>query len=134
VSDYSKQSVVPVGKADGTLFFPAGAPRAQSAWSSIDYRSRQWATSTYNSLRRALMKRYSDGYQIQLSYTLSKDDGHNDRRWVWLADLVGLSAEFRTIRMPRWAPSIFDVRHVFAPTRRGRLPSRSNMAARGVAR
>src|SRR5262249_57957571 len=63
--------VVPVVQSDGTLFFPANAPRRNPAWSSIDYRMSN-GRSTYNALQSSLMKRFGHGYQAQFSYTLSK--------------------------------------------------------------
>src|SRR2546426_680623 len=63
--------VVPVVRADGSLFFPAGAPRRNPAWSSIDYRMSD-GRSTYNAFPASLMKRLSHRYQGPLSYTLSQ--------------------------------------------------------------
>src|SRR2546422_740616 len=70
VSAIEGNPVVPVVRADGSLFFPAGAPRQNPAWGTIDYR-RSDGRSTYHALQTSLMKRYSDGYQVQVSYTLS---------------------------------------------------------------
>src|SRR5262249_30762526 len=63
--------VVPVVRSDGTLFFPAGAPRRNPAWGSIDYRTSN-GRSTYNALQTGLTRRLSQGYQLQFSYTFSK--------------------------------------------------------------
>src|SRR5262245_46079273 len=71
VNSIEGNPVVPVVQANGSLFFPAGAPRRNPAWSSIDYRMSD-GRSTYNALQASLMKRFSGGYQAQLSYTLSK--------------------------------------------------------------
>ena len=130
VSAIEANPVVPVTQADGTLFFPAGAPRRNPAWSSIDYRTSN-GRSTYNSLQTSLMKRYSDGYQIQLSYTLSKTRDNNDSQLgmdsqtssVYPANPYDIDAE--------WAASIFDVRHVFAANATWELPSAGNMLLAG---
>jgi len=130
VSAIEANPVVPVTQADGTLFFPAGAPRRNPAWSSIDYRTSN-GRSTYNSLQTSLMKRYSDGYQVQLSYTLSKTMDNNDSQ-------LGMDSQTSSVYPPNpydpdaeWAPSIFDVRHVFAANATWELPSRSNMLLAG---
>jgi hypothetical protein len=130
VSAIEANPVVPVTQADGTLFFPAGAPRRNPAWSSIDYRTSN-GRSTYNSLQTSLMKRYSDGYQIQLSYTLSKTRDNNDSQLgmdsqtssVYPANPYDIDAE--------WAASIFDVRHVFAANATWELPSAGNILLAG---
>jgi len=65
VSAIEGNPVVPVVQADGSLFFPAGAPRRNPAWTSIDLRTSN-GHSTYNSLQTMLQKRFAHGYQVQL--------------------------------------------------------------------
>src|SRR5262245_13400619 len=122
--------VVPVVQADGSLFFPAGAPRRNPAWSSIDYRMSD-GRSTYDALQASLMKRFSDGYQVQLSYTLSKAMGNADGQLgtdtvtssVYPQNPYDLDAE--------WAVASFDARHVFTANATWQLPVFRNHALLG---
>jgi hypothetical protein len=122
VSAIEGNPVVPVVQADGTLFFPANAPRRNPAWGSIDYRTSQ-GRSTYNSLQTSLMKRFSHGYQVQLSYTLSKTMDNADAQ-------LGMDTLTASIYPPNpydpgaeWAVAAFDVRHVFSANATWELPA-----------
>jgi len=118
---------VPIVRSDGTLFFPAGAPRRNPAWSSIDYR-RSDGRSVYNALQSSLMKRFSAGYQVQLSYTLSKAMDNADAQLstdtvtssVYPQNPYDLDAE--------WAVAAFDARHVFSANATWQLPAFHNHA------
>ena len=119
--------VVPVVQADGTLFFPAGAPRRNPNWGSIDYRT-TGGRSTYNSLQTGLMKRFSRGHQVQLSYTLSKTMDNGDAQLgmdianstIYPQNPYNLGAE--------WAVAAFDARHVFSANATWELPAFRNNA------
>ena len=119
--------VVPIVRSDGTSFFPAGAPRRNPAWSSIDYR-RSDGHSVYNALQSSLMKRFSAGYQVQLSYTLSKAMDNADAQLstdtvtssVYPQNPYDLDAE--------WAVAAFDARHVFSANATWQLPAFHNHA------
>ena len=122
--------VVPVVQADGTLFFPAGAPRRNPAWSSIDYRTSD-GRSTYNAFQASLMKRLSHRYQGQLSYTLSKAMDNADGQLgtdtvtssVYPPNPYDLDAE--------WAVASFDARHVFSANATWELPAFRSHAVLG---
>jgi hypothetical protein len=123
--------VVPVVQSDGTLFFPAGAPRRNPNWGSIDYRT-TGGRSTYNSLQTGLMKRFSRGHQVQLSYTLSKTMDNGDTQLamditnstIYPQNPYNLGAE--------WAVAAFDARHVFSANATWELPAfRSNAVLSG---
>jgi hypothetical protein len=122
VNSIEGNPVVPVVQADGSLFFPAGAPRRNPAWSSIDYRMSD-GRSTYDSLQASLMKRFSDGYQVQMSYTLSKAMDNADGQLgtdtvtssVYPPNPYDLDAE--------WAAASFDARHVFSANATWQLPA-----------
>ena len=130
VNSIEGNPVVPVVQADGTLFFPAGAPRRNPAWSSIDYRMSD-GRSTYNALQTSLMKRFSRGYQVQLSYTLSKAMDNADGQLgtdtvtasVYPQNPYDLDAE--------WAVASFDARHVFSANATWQLPAFRNHAVLG---
>lgn len=66
----------PVAQPDGTLFFPAGAPRINPAWADIDYK-RADGNTWYNALQAGALRRFSRGFQFQIAYTWSRtiDDG-----------------------------------------------------------
>jgi carboxypeptidase family protein/TonB-dependent receptor-like protein len=121
VSAIEGNPVVPVEQSDGTLLFPANAPRRNPAWGSIDYRTSD-GRSTYNSLQTSLMKRFSDGYQVQLSYTLSKTMDNADAQLstdtltsaIYPQNPYNLDAE--------WAVAAFDARHVFSANATWQLP------------
>src|SRR2546428_5357841 len=121
---------VPVVQGDGTLFFPANAPRRNPAWSSIDYRTSN-GRSTYNALQTGLTKRFSDGYQVQFSYTLSKTMDNGDAQLgndvlsaaIYPQNPYDLDAE--------WAVAAFDVRHVFVANATWELPAFRNNAVLG---
>ena len=125
VSSIEGNPVVPTIQPDGSMFFPAGAPRRNPAWSSIDYRTSN-GRSEYNSLQASLMKRYSDGYQVQLSYTYGKAMDNNDSQ-------LGNDSQTSFTYPPNpydpnadWAASIFDVRHVFAANATWEIPAWRN--------
>jgi len=130
VSAIEGNPVVPVVRADGSLFFPAGAPRQNPAWGSIDYR-RSDGRSTYHALQTSLMKRYSDGYQMQFSYTLSKAMDNGDAQLstdtiasaIYPANPYDVDAE--------WAAAAFDAPHVFAANATWELPFRGNPVLSG---
>jgi hypothetical protein len=58
--------------ADGTLFFPAGAPRRNTAFSTIELKSSD-GDSWYNAGLLELRKRWSNGVSFQSSYTFSRN-------------------------------------------------------------
>jgi len=66
----------PVIQADGTPFFPAGAPRINPAWADIDNK-RADGNLWYNALQVGAVHRFYRGLQFQLAYTFSRtiDDG-----------------------------------------------------------
>ena len=125
VSAIEGNPVVPVVRADGSMFFPAGAPRQNPAWGTIDYR-RSDGRSTYHALQTSLMKRYSGSYQVQLSYTLSRAMDNGDAQLstdsiasaIYPPNPYDLGAE--------WAAAPFDAPHVFAANATWELPSRNH--------
>lgn len=58
--------------ADGTLFFPAGAPRINRNFSTIELKSSD-GNSWYNAFLFELRKRFSQGLAFQSSYTFSRN-------------------------------------------------------------
>ena len=122
VSSIEANPAVPIVQPDGTLFFPAGAPRRNPAWGSIDYRTSH-GHSTYNSLQTSLMKRFGSGNQLQLSYTLSDTKDNNDAQLG--QDTLNTSTFPPNPYDPdaEWGPAPFDARHVFAANATWELPA-----------
>jgi len=65
-------TAVPIVRADGSLFFPAGAPRQNTAFSTIELKSSD-GNSWYNALIFEVRKRWSRNFSIQSSYTFSRN-------------------------------------------------------------
>jgi hypothetical protein len=112
---------VPVVQADGSLFFPVGAPRQNPAWTSIDLRN-SGGHSTYNSMQATLQKRFAKGYQVQLSYTLSKT--MDDTQAQLGVDSVNTSVYAMNPynQNADWGPAAFDIRHVFSANGTWEIP------------
>jgi hypothetical protein len=123
VSAIEGNPVVPVTQADGALFFPANGVRRNPAWTSIDYRTSN-GHSTYNSLQTMLQKRFSKGYQVQVSYTLAKTMDNTQAELA--VDSVNTSVYPANPYDPDadWAAAAFDIRHVFAANATWELPGR----------
>lgn len=64
-------TAVPVKQADGTWLFPAGAPRLNPNFSTIELKKSD-GNSWYNALIFEVRKRFSKGLDFQSSYTFSK--------------------------------------------------------------
>jgi carboxypeptidase family protein/TonB-dependent receptor-like protein len=119
--------LVPVIQADGSKFFPAGAPRRNPAFGPIDYRT-NGGHSAYNSLQLSAQKRFSHRYQLQASYTLAKA---MDNMQAQLNADVNNSSVYPQDPYDRdidWARSDFDVRHVFSSNFVWDVPGRGTSA------
>ncbi|MCA1560711.1 MAG: TonB-dependent receptor [Acidobacteria bacterium] len=66
-------TAVPTTLADGTLFIPANTPRRNRSFSTIELKSSD-GDSWYNALVVDLRRRWSGGFALQSSYTLSKSE------------------------------------------------------------
>jgi carboxypeptidase family protein/TonB-dependent receptor-like protein len=63
---------VPTIRPDGTLFFPPGAPRGNTAFSTIELKSSD-GNSWYNAMIVDVRKRWTRNLTIQSSYTFSRN-------------------------------------------------------------
>jgi len=63
---------VPVIGADGSVFFPAGAPRQNTAFSTIELKSSD-GNSWYNAMIFEVRKRWNRTFMLQSSYTFSRN-------------------------------------------------------------
>jgi hypothetical protein len=64
-------TAVPVTGADGQPFFPAGAPRMNTAWTTVELKSSD-GDSWYRALIIEARRRWAKGFMAQSSYTWSK--------------------------------------------------------------
>src|SRR3989454_2713268 len=115
--------VVPVIQADGSKFFPAGAPRRNTAFGPIDYRT-NGGHSEYNSLQLSAQKRFSRRYQLQASYTLAKSMDNLQAQLNADVNNASVYPQDPYDRDIDWARSDFDVRHVFQANFVWDLPGR----------
>ena len=122
IQTYEGNPVVATVRADGTLFFPAGAPRRNPAWSTIDYRSTS-GHSAYNALQSTLMKRFSSGHQIQVSYTLSRAMDDNDSQLPPDTQSTSIYPPNPYDLKSEWAVSSFDSPHVLVANATMQLPT-----------
>jgi len=63
---------VPQIRPDGTPFFPAGAPRQNTAFSTIELKSSD-GNSWYNAMIFEVRKRWNQDFNVQSSYTFSRN-------------------------------------------------------------
>jgi hypothetical protein len=75
----SALSNCPAGVADGAPFYPAGAPRRNTAWNGIRYYQTN-GESEYDSVTVTLRHQSASGFEGQVFYTFSKalDDSSNN--------------------------------------------------------
>lgn len=124
VQDIEGNPVIPEVLADGTRFFAAGAPRTNTHWDSIDFKT-AGGRSKYNALHVNATKRFGKGYAWQASYTLGK--AVDDTQGQVSADSTNSSVFPQDPFDPRSdrGPADFDVRHVLAMNVTWTLPSPS---------
>ena len=103
----------PTTQADGTVFIPAGTPRPNPAFSTIELKSSD-GESWYNALIFDVRKRFSQGFAVQSSYTLSKSEDTTQASTFFSDATNGTTTAF-----PEYIPgynkglSDFDTRHAW---------------------
>ncbi len=102
-------SAIPVILADGTKFYPVGAPKRNRTWGS-DRRSVTDALSWYNSLLVSVRQRLSKGIQFQSSYTLGRsiDEASSTFQAALGGSFLSIDPEDHTRNR---GLSTFDIRH-----------------------
>jgi hypothetical protein len=113
--------VVPQILPDGTTFFPASARRRNPHWQSIDYRTTS-GRSWYNALQMSGIKRFSNRYGWQVSYTLSK--AVDETQGQTGGDATNSAVFPQNPMDPRGDQGLadFDVRHVLTINATWQLP------------
>jgi hypothetical protein len=103
----------PTTLPDGTVFIPAGTPRPNPAFSTIELKSSD-GESWYNALIVDLRKRFSTGFSVQSSYTLSKSEDTTQASTFFSDATNGTTSAFPEY-IPGYnkGPSDFDTRHAW---------------------
>jgi hypothetical protein len=101
----------PTVQPDGTVFIPAGTPRQNTAFSTIELKSSD-GESWYNALIVDIRRRLANGFSLQSSYTFSKSEDTTQAS-TFFSDATNGT----TSAMPEYilgynkGPSDFDTRH-----------------------
>ena len=104
-------TALPVYLADGTPFFPAGTPRQNTAYSTIELKSSD-GDSWYKAFIVDVRRRFADGVAVQSSYTWSKSEDTTQASTFFSDATNGTTTAF-----PEFIPDYnrgladFDVRH-----------------------
>jgi Carboxypeptidase regulatory-like domain/TonB dependent receptor-like, beta-barrel len=101
----------PTIQADGTVFIPAGTPRPNPAFSTIELKSSD-GDSWYNALIVDLRRRLANGISVQSSYTLSKSEDTTQAS-TFFSDATNGTTSAMPEYIPDYnkGPSDFDTRH-----------------------
>jgi hypothetical protein len=125
ISAVEGNPAVPQILSEGTYFFPTPVVRRNPAWGAIDFRT-SGGESTYHALQTMVQKRFSNNYQLQASYTLSKVE---DNTQAQLGADVNNTSVYTHNPYDRDADRTradFDVRHVFTSNFVWNLPGRED--------
>ena len=128
-------TAVPTFGADGRPFFPAGAPRRNTAWTTIEAKTSDgdsWYTAFIVDARR----RFANGWSVQGSYTWSDSEDTTQASTFFSDATNGTTSAFPEF-IPDYnrGPSDFNVRHNLVANATWDLPWGENLtgAARAVA-
>ena len=103
----------PTTLSNGTVFIPAGTPRPNTAFSTIELKSSD-GESWYNAFIFDVRKRFAAGFAVQSSYTLSKSEDTTQASTFFSDATNGTTTAF-----PEYIPgynkglSDFDTRHAW---------------------
>lgn len=103
----------PTTLPDGTIFIPAGTPRPNPAFSTIELKSSD-GQSWYNAFIFDVRKRFDAGFSVQSSYTLSKSEDTTQASTFFSDATNGTTTAFPEY-IPDYnkGPSDFDTRHAW---------------------
>ena len=103
----------PVTLPDGTIFIPAGTPRPNRAFSTIELKSSD-GESWYNAFIVDVRRRFADGFSVQSSYTWSKSEDTTQASTFFSDATNGTTTAFPEY-IPGYnkGPSDFDTRHAW---------------------
>jgi hypothetical protein len=103
----------PTTLPDGSVFIPAGTPRPNPAFSTIELKSSD-GESWYNAFIFDVRKRFDLGFSVQSSYTLSKSEDTTQASTFFSDATNGTTSAFPEY-IPGYnkGPSDFDTRHAW---------------------
>jgi hypothetical protein len=112
----------PTGTLDGRPFIAAGTPRMNTAFSTIELKSSD-GDSWYNALIVDVRRRWSQGFTLQSSYTLSKSEDTTQAS-TFFSDATNGTTSALPEFVPGYnkGPSDFDARHVLVMNATWDLP------------
>jgi hypothetical protein len=104
-------TALPVAQSDGTPFIPAGTPRPNTAFSTIELKSSD-GDSWYHALILDVRRRWGRGLSAQSSYTYSKSEDTTQAS-TFFSDATNGTTSAMPEYIPGYnkGPSDFDVRH-----------------------
>jgi Carboxypeptidase regulatory-like domain/TonB dependent receptor len=113
----------PIVQPEGTVFIPPGAPRPNTAFSTIELKSSD-GESWYNALIIDLRRRLSRGISVQSSYTFSKSEDTTQAS-TFFSDATNGTTSAMPEYIPDYnrGPSDFDTRHNWVVSMTWELPS-----------
>jgi hypothetical protein len=104
-------TALPTSLADGTPFFPAGTPRQNTAFSTIELKSSD-GNSWYKAVIVDLRRRFANGVAVQSSYTWSRSEDTTQASTFFSDATNGTTTAFpEFIADYNKGLSDFDVRH-----------------------
>jgi hypothetical protein len=123
----------PIVQPDRTLFIPAGTPRRNPSWSTIELKSSD-GESWYDSLVLDIRRRTVGGLSIQSSYTLSKSVDTTQAS-TFFSDATNGTTSALPEFIPGYnkGPSDFDTRHNWVLNFTYELPLASRLSGRSAA-
>jgi hypothetical protein len=119
----------PTALADGTIFIPAGTPRPNTAFSTIELKSSD-GDSWYNALIIDARRRLSGGLALQSSYTLSSSEDTTQAS-TFFSDATNGTTSAMPEYIPGYnkGPADFDTRHNWVLSATWQLPSPSSSSS-----
>jgi len=120
-------TALPVIQPDGTPFIPAGTPRQNRSFSTIELKSSD-GESWYDALIVDLRRRWSGGLAMQSSYTLSKSEDTTQAS-TFFSDATNGTTSAMPEYIPDYnrGPADFDVRHNLVVSFSYELPFARNL-------
>ena len=121
-------TAIPTTLADGRVFFPAGSPRMNPAFSTIERKTSD-GDSWYKALILDVRRRFSGGLAVQSSYTWSRSEDTTQASTFFSDATNGTTTAF-----PEFIPgynkglSDFDVRHNWVLNFTWELPFARNLS------
>ena len=121
-------TAVPATGADGRPFFPAGAPRRNTAWTTIEAKTSD-GDSWYSAMIVDARRRFENGWSLQGSYTWSDSEDTTQASTFFSDATNGTTSAFPEF-IPDYnrGPSDFNVRHNFVANASWDLPWGRNLA------